>query len=129
MIDWELYPNFSEQEFACKHTGDCLMKPEFLSVLQSIRDEYGKPMFISSGYRSPSHPVEEQKDRPGEHSYGLAADITVMGMDALELIDIALGKGVRRIGVHQKGRGSSRFIHLGIGEKFSNNFQGAIWTY
>lgn len=51
VVDWSKYPNFSEAEFRCRHTGKCEMRPEFLAVLQAIRAEYGKPMIISSGYR------------------------------------------------------------------------------
>lgn len=125
-IDWDAYPNFSKKEFDCQHTGKNRMDPDFLHVLQQVRTVYNKPMAISSGYRAPDHPIELAKKKAGEHSYGVAADILVRGEDAMELIVIAYGHGIRRIGVNQKG--NSRFIHLGYGDKLLG-FPTAIWSY
>lgn len=129
MIDWSLYPNFSEKEFACKHTGECHMQPAFLELMQNVRTEYGKPMFISSGFRSILHPIETTKAKPGEHTHGLAADILCHGPRAIILLQLFLKWGVTRIGLHQKGNVNARFIHVGIADKFMNDFPGAIWTY
>lgn len=124
MIDWSKYPNFTEQELACRHTGECRMDPEFMAILQAIRNEYG-PMTITSGYRHPTHPIEAKKATPGEHSLGRCVDVGVEGKNAFRLIQIALKHGITRIGVQQKGAG--RFIHLGIG---GPGFPSpAIWSY
>lgn len=128
MIDWRNYKNFSKWEFDCSHTGENNMRSEFMEMLQQIRSTFGKPMVISSGYRDWTHPVEINKDRPGEHTYGLAADIKVYGIRAFELADIAFHHGIRRIGFNQKGPLESRFIHLGMGDK-QLNFPATIWTY
>jgi uncharacterized protein YcbK (DUF882 family) len=122
-MNWALYPNFSEAEFRCKHTGKCEMHPDFMQRLQWLRDVYGKPMVVTSGYRAPSHPDEVCKAKPGEHTFGRAADIAVQGQDALRLIRFALDVGFTRIGVQQKGSG--RFIHLGD----SPDFPPGIWSY
>src|SRR3990167_3806839 len=124
--DWHKYKNFNSHEFNCSHTGKNNMRPEFMDMLQMIRSVYGKPMKITSGYRDFTHPVEREKDKPGEHTYGMAADIAVQGTDALELVSIAYGLGVRRIGLKQHGNG--RFVHLGMGDK-SLGFPPALWTY
>lgn len=126
MIDWSKYPNFSKKEFTCKHTGKNQMRPEFMDTLQQIRDAYGKPMAVNSGYRDRTHPVEINKKEPGEHTYGMAADIAVSGPDAIELISVAYSLGIRRIGVKQHGSG--RYIHIGMGDKLLN-FPPALWTY
>lgn len=122
---WDKYPNFSEKEFKCSHTGRCAMNPEFMEVLQRIRIAYGKPMIITSGFRDKTHPIEAEKTMVGTHALGLAADIAVRGEDALELIRIALAHGIKRIGVNQKGEG--RFIHVDLGHKFG--FTPSIWSY
>lgn len=122
-MDWSLYPNFSEKEFRCKHTGKCNMHPDFMKKLQALRTAYGKPMAVTSGYRDPTHPEEICKAKPGEHAFGRAADIAVHGPDALRLIRLALDAGFVRIGVQQKGGG--RFIHLGD----SPDFPPGIWSY
>lgn len=127
MIDWAKYKGlFTENEFRCKHTGRCRMRPEFMDLLYQIRLTYGRPMVITSGYRDPLHPVEYAKNIPGEHTYGVAADIAISGTDAMDLMVIAYGYGIRRMGLNQKGRG--RYIHLGMGDK-ELHFPQAIWTY
>ena len=122
-MNWDDYPNFTEDEFRCKHSGKCAMHPEFMKRLQHLRGVYGKPMRITSGYRSPSHPIEAAKATPGEHSTGRAADVAVQGVEALRVVQLALGLGFTRIGVQQKGEG--RFIHLGD----SPAFPSSVWSY
>jgi len=128
-MDWDLYPNFKREEFECHEHGECIMHPQFMNLLQEIRENYGKPMIISSGYRCRNHSLEIIKDKPGEHTYGLAADILVHGRDAIELLYQALDHGVCRIGISQLGDISKRFIHLGLGDEYTNIFKPAIWTY
>lgn len=126
-MNWDKYaPYFTKKEFDCKHTGKNKMRPEFMDILLEIRKTYAKPMIITSGYRDETHPVEAAKDKAGEHSYGLACDIAIRGMDALDLIVIAYGYGIRRVGVSQKG--GSRFLHLGYGDK-QFGFPEALWSY
>lgn len=125
-INWEDYPNFSEKEFKCKHTGICDMDKDFMEILSEIRKEYGKPMIITSGYRHPTHPVESSKPIRGEHTYGVCCDVSVRGEDCYNLISVCIKKGITRLGVSQKGE--NRFIHIGIGygDKFLNPW---VWSY
>lgn len=127
-MNWDDYkPYFSKKEFDCKHTGKNHMRPEFMDVLMQIRKTYNKPMIITSGYRDPSHPAEAGKSTSGgAHTYGVACDIAVRGQDALDLLVIAYGYGIRRIGLQQKGTG--RFIHLDMGDR-GLGFPPAIWSY
>jgi uncharacterized protein YcbK (DUF882 family) len=122
-MNWQDYPNFSEAEFRCKHTGRCEMHPEFMAKLQRLRTAFEAPMHVSSGFRDPSHPVEASKRAGGEHTTGRAADIAIAGPGALRLIALAYIHGFNRIGVQQKGAG--RFIHLGD----SPDFPAGIWSY
>ena len=48
MADWEY---FTEEEMSCKGTGECNMDEEFMERLIRLREDYGKPMIVSSGYR------------------------------------------------------------------------------
>jgi uncharacterized protein YcbK (DUF882 family) len=121
MIDWSLYPNFSEPEFRCRHCGVAKMQPEFLGRLQALRDVYKRPMPVTSGYRCPDHPIEKAKPEPGMHATGLAADIGVQGADAHELMRLAFHLGFTGIGVQQKGTG--RFIHLDLRKA------PMVWSY
>lgn len=110
-LDWSAYPNFSESEFRCKHSGKCEMHPEFMARLQKLRDLYGKPMVITSGYRDKTHPIEARKPGSGgAHTTGRACDVAVRGADAIRIVQLAIQLGFTGIGVQQKG--ASRFIHL-----------------
>ena len=125
IMDWSKYPNFNKAEFDCKHSGKNDMKPEFMSKLQALRAEYGKPMRISSGYRDVTHPIEKVKAAPGEHTFGMACDVAVEGADAYRIIQLGIKHGFTRIGVQQKGAG--RFIHLGLA---AGRFPAPmVWSY
>lgn len=109
-MDWRLYPDFTESEFRCRHTGKCEMNPDFMARLQRLRIAYARQMKITSGFRHRSHPAEARKVTTGAHVLGRAADVAVSGADALRLIVLAAELGFTGIGVQQKGE--SRFIHL-----------------
>lgn len=120
---WELYPNFSKEEFDCKHTGENKMQHEFMEKLQRIRQVFGKPMKITSGFRSVKHPIEARKTHSnGEHTQGMCADVYCdNGADRFKLIQLALANGITRIGI------AKNFLHLGIGGKGLPN--NVVWEY
>lgn len=122
---WDKYPNFSKAEFDCQETGENQMKHEFMEKLQELRKEYGKPMVISSGFRSVNHSIEKRKSKGGSHTTGLACDISVRGSDAFRLVRLAFELGFTGIGINQKGSG--RFVHLDIAKK--GFLRPNIWSY
>ena len=107
------------------------MNSNFVGLLNQIREDFGKPMAISSGYRCENHPAERKKDSPGSHSTGWAADVAVQGADAQRLIEVALKHGITGLGVNQKGS-VGRFIHLdqvppgGAHKPFA---RPTVWSY
>jgi uncharacterized protein YcbK (DUF882 family) len=113
MINWDNYPNFTKAEFDCQETGENNMQPEFMAKLQALRTRYGKPIRISSGYRSKRHTIEAKKPQPGMHTKGLACDIACYPDDAYELVRLAFELRFTGIGVSQVN-GKPRFIHLDI---------------
>mgnify|MGYP002641066799 FL=1 len=123
-MDWNNYPNFSEDEFKCSHCGKVDMQPAFMASMQQLRNMYGKPMAITSGYRCPDHPIEAKKSTPGAHASGEACDIGVQGTDAYHLLRLALALDFTGIGVQQKGGG--RFIHL---DTLCNPPRPNVWSY
>jgi uncharacterized protein YcbK (DUF882 family) len=125
MIDFGKYPNFKAEEFKCQHCGADGITEPLVAKVQELRNRYGKPMRITSGYRCPKHPVEIVKTAPGAHSLGLAADIGVEGAEAYQVLKIALELGFTGIGVQQKGSG--RFIHLDI--RTGQLPTPAVWSY
>lgn len=124
-MDWGRYPNFKESEFACSHCGGEGVQAGLLDKLQAMRNEYGKPMRITSGYRCPQHPVEVKKTSSGAHVLGLAADIAVEGMEAHKILSLAFKHGFTGIGVQQKGTG--RFIHVDV--RSGQLPTPALWSY
>ena len=128
MIDWQRYPNFSESEFRCRCGCEAFVcDVELLEVLQSVRTAFGKPMKITSGYRCEKHPIEARKKKPGSHNSGAAVDIGCTGRDAYDLLRLlAADERVKGIGVNQKGRHSSRFLHADL---ISQSPRPNIWSY
>ena len=124
----DLWPNFSFAEMACQETGECNMDMQFMGLLQSLRNEVGRPMKITSGYRSPRHSIEAAKEAPGTHAMGRAVDIACAGEEAMDILEGALWLGFTGVGVAQKGK--NRFLHLDnldSGEHTAN--RPAIWSY
>jgi uncharacterized protein YcbK (DUF882 family) len=101
------------------------MEEEFLLKLDQLRDNCGFPFVITSGYRSPSHPIEAKKDVPGTHAQGIAADINIAAdikitnaAHRYTLIREALSMGFTGIGV------AGDFIHVD-----TRGTVPVIWTY
>lgn len=126
-MNWEKYPNFSPEEFACQHCGAHGISELLLDKIQLLRTELGFPFKITSGYRCKDHPIEKKKVNPGAHRDGLAADIGVRGQKAYEVISQAKKFGFTGIGVAQKG--NSRFIHLDVSPQKHTRPRPWIWSY
>jgi zinc D-Ala-D-Ala carboxypeptidase len=58
------------------------------NVLQPLRDKYGKPINITSGYRSPSLNKTIGGSTSSQHCFGQAADFTVPKEDAKQVFEI-----------------------------------------
>lgn len=128
-MNWEDYePFFTKAEFDCKETGENGMTQEFMDALLRVRIHFGKPMVITSGYRSPRHSIEARKAKPGAHAVGKSCDVGIRGADALKLIEIALAHGFTGVGVSQKN-GQARFIHLDISTQEDGLPRPNIWSY
>lgn len=68
--------HFSDSEFACKCCGEVIINPRLLELLEQLRYNCGGyPLFITSGYRCPSHNREEGGATYSQHMLGNAADI------------------------------------------------------
>lgn len=121
-----MWKHFTLEEFACR-CGTLgvpnLMQPTFIDKLDMLRDVYGKPLRVTSGYRTPAYnKLVSTTGESGPHTTGRAVDFGVSRLAALELIEVVgylnrlgLASPEKRrvftgIGIHQ--RGSARFIHL-----------------
>lgn len=119
------WKHFYRTEMRCKGSGECRMDPAFMDLLDTIREVYGKPMVVVSGYRSPDYNDKvSSTGLEGPHTTGRAVDIAVRGSDAHSLLKIALAHGIQGVGVAQKG--NSRFLHLDMVVGVSRPM---IWSY
>ena len=121
--------NFTREELACKHCGLMEIPQASIDRLQRVRDRYGKPMKLSSGYRCPAHNAAVSgTGTTGPHTKG-AFDVTVSGPEAFLLLTIALQEGFTGIGVSQKGPHEKRFIHLDDLVDEPGQPRPTIWSY
>ena len=73
--------SFRVREFACRDGSDPLFVDSALvQLLQSIRDHFGAPVVITSGYRTASHNARVGGSKSSQHLLGRAADFYVEGV-------------------------------------------------
>jgi uncharacterized protein YcbK (DUF882 family) len=101
---------------------------KFVEKLDNLREKYGHPLIVSSGYRCPKHNKDVgTTGENGPHTTGHAVDFLIDGAPAMELLELVLcDGGFAGIGLNQKG--TSRFIHLD--DLHAPQYpRPTIWTY
>ena len=111
------WPFFSHGELMC-HCGKCGradMDPGFMEWLVRVREEFDEPMVLTSAFRCPDwNERVSHTGRDGPHTTGKAVDVAIAGPAARRLMEVAIERGVKGIGVKQTGRWGSRFLHLDL---------------
>ena len=107
----KLSANFRVREFACTDGSDPIfIDTDLVAVLQKIRTHFGKPVTITSAYRTPIHNKSVGGTTYSQHLYGMAADIKVSGVSPKKVAKYAetLLKGKGGIGIYQT------FTHIDV---------------
>jgi uncharacterized protein YcbK (DUF882 family) len=106
--------HFTRDEFTCRcGCGTNLIDDKLVDALDSLREQVGFAMPVTSGYRCPAHNQKVSSTGPnGPHTTGLAADIGVSRDKAVALLAVALKMHFTGVGLNQKGEG--RFVHLDL---------------
>jgi hypothetical protein len=127
----EYGPKLSRSEVLAKGDTPYLapsMDERFMRRLDMLRERYGMPIFVTSGFRSPRYNAQiSRTGASGPHTTGHAVDIRVAGNDALDLIALAVGLGFTGVGVKQHGTG--RFLHLDDLPGGPGRPRPWIWSY
>lgn len=109
----QLSPAFRVREFRCRDGTDTILIDEGLVVLlQCIREHFGKPVTITSGYRTAAHNKAVGGAVYSQHQYGRAADIRVSGVPVEQLAAYAetLLPGTGGIGRYP----AKGFVHVDV---------------
>lgn len=64
------------------------------NILDPLRERLGRPIRISSGYRSPQLNIAVGGSKTSQHCYGEAADIVVPGMSVDEVVRAIVDSGL-----------------------------------
>ena len=76
----QLSPGFRVREFACPGSDSLKLDDELVVALQCIREHFGKPVHITSGYRTAAHNAAVGGAKSSQHLLGRAADFWVEGV-------------------------------------------------
>lgn len=110
----KLSNNFNSTEMDCHGSGCCsttLINETLVEYLQKIREHFGKPITITSGYRCPTHNKRIGGATGSRHSKGDAADIVVSGVSPVEVAKYAESIGILGIGLYNTSS-DGHFVHI-----------------
>lgn len=115
---------FSWNEFDCpgvEGSGIAYMDHDFVRLLDTIREKYGRPIKINSGWRSVERNEKVGGKPDSAHLHGLAVDIACdNSRDRHDILQCIYAVGINRIGIHKS------FIHIDVQKTKSAD---VIWLY
>lgn len=112
----KLSNNFRAYEFDCTCTRckETKIDEKLVAFLQQIRDHFGKPIGGSrlTAYRCPDHNAEvANASKNSRHIQGMAADISIAGVEPAEIAKYAESIGVMGIGLYDTNA-DGHFVHI-----------------
>lgn len=102
------WQSFSPRETACKGTGKLVVDTESMDKLQALRTKLGKPLVLTSAYRSPEHNRKVGGAKGSKHMDGIAFDVRMDNHDPAVFEAAARAVGFTSFGYYQK----SGFMHI-----------------
>ena len=108
--DIDITQHFKLSEFACPCCKRVMLHPALLKKLVKFREMIGKPVYITSGYRCLEYNQKVGGIKSSYHMLGLAADIQIEGVSALDLLEYAEIINFAGIGFYEK----KNFLHLDV---------------
>lgn len=112
----QLTKNFKSTEFDCHGKGCCsetLVDQKLVEYAQKIRDHFGKPVNVSSGYRCLTHNRSIGSGDGSQHVKGGAADIYINGVAPIEIARYAENLGIKGIGLYET-EADGYFVHIDV---------------
>jgi zinc D-Ala-D-Ala carboxypeptidase len=109
------WKSFSPQEIACKGTGSIAINEAALDKLQALRDKLGRPLLLTSAYRSPEHNKRVGGAKNSQHMLGIAFDVRMENQDPQKFEAAARAVGFTGFGYYPK----HGFMHIDTGAKRS----------
>ena len=110
---------FKTKEFRCPCCKEVRASGYLIHLLNKVREEYGKPMIINSGYRCEKHNKEIGGSQNSAHTRGLAVDIKCDNSPDRYILLPLLTKIFKRVGVY------NGWLHADIDESLS---QKVMWV-
>lgn len=87
-ITWNEIKYFKKEEFTCKcGCGSNNMNLEVVKIADQVREHFGKPAIVNSGYRCESHNKYVGGVSGSRHLSGKAIDLYVQGVDGGTLLN------------------------------------------
>ena len=108
--DKKITEHFKLKEFACKNSEAIIISEKLCYILEAIRAHFGKPVTITSGYRTPEHNAKIGGAVKSQHMLGLAADIKIPGVKPSDIASYA----------RTLMPTYSTFTHIDVRDKISN---------
>lgn len=104
-----IVPDFKVREMACNDGTDSIkIDYDLMLILQKVREWAGKPVNITSGYRTPTYNAKVGGASNSYHTKGQAADIVVTGKTSTQVAAFLETIGVKGIMDYT----SQRFTHV-----------------
>ena len=116
MKDWR-WGSFKPSEMRSKSDDKLMIDYDSMDKLQELRNLLGKPLYITSAYRSPAHNRKVGGAKGSMHLQAKAFDVQMHNRDPAKFYALAQAVGFTGFGFYEK----SGFIHIDTGPARSWN--------